>query len=140
MKWKCLTDVNGSDHFNMIFNESIVNAEQIKLKNQKQSDIRNLCRSWIYFVDAACSYHRKKKSSILIYVAFFLSKKSKTLYSGHLVIADIFLGKAGVRYRQVWLHHVNTTRNEMATHVHQKVGSLVDLFYFIYSLFTVDSI
>ena len=42
-----------------------------------------------------------KKSSILIYVVFFLSKKPKTLYSGLLVMADTFLGTAGVRYRQV---------------------------------------
>ena len=33
--------VNGSDYLNMIFNESIENAEQIKLKNEKPvSDIR----------------------------------------------------------------------------------------------------
>ena len=32
--------------------------------------------------------------------------KSKTLYSGHLVIADIFLRTSGVRYREVWLSQI----------------------------------
>ena len=36
--------VNGSDHLNMIFNELIEDAEQMKLKNQKQSDIRSFFR------------------------------------------------------------------------------------------------
>ena len=35
-------EVNGSDHLNMIFNELIENVEQMKVKNQKQSDIRNI--------------------------------------------------------------------------------------------------
>ena len=43
----------------------------------------------------------EKKSSILLHVFFFLLKKSKTLYSTDLVIADTFLGTAGVRCRQV---------------------------------------
>ena len=34
--------VNGSDHLNKIFNESIENAKQMKLKNEKQSDIRRV--------------------------------------------------------------------------------------------------
>ena len=42
---KNLVVVNGSDHLNMIFSESIENVEQIKLKNKKQSDIRNFFRS-----------------------------------------------------------------------------------------------
>ena len=33
-----------SDHLNMIFNELIENVEQMKLKNQKQSDIRSFFR------------------------------------------------------------------------------------------------
>ena len=38
---KNFREVNGSDYLNMIFNESIENAEQIKLKNKKPvSDIR----------------------------------------------------------------------------------------------------
>ena len=36
--------VNGSDHLNMIFNELIEDVEQMKLKNQKQSDIRSFFR------------------------------------------------------------------------------------------------
>ena len=42
---KNFLEVNGSDHLNMIFNESIKNVEQMKLKNQKQSDIRTFFRS-----------------------------------------------------------------------------------------------
>ena len=33
-----------SDHLNMIFNELIENVEQMKFKNQKQSDIRSFFR------------------------------------------------------------------------------------------------
>ena len=42
---KNFIEVNGSDHLNMIFYELIENVEQMKLKNQKQSDIRSLFRS-----------------------------------------------------------------------------------------------
>ena len=42
---KNFIEVNGSDHLNMIFNELIENVEQMKLKNQKQNDIRSLFRS-----------------------------------------------------------------------------------------------
>ena len=38
-------EVNGSNHLNMIFNEFIENVEQMKLKNQNQSDIRSFFRS-----------------------------------------------------------------------------------------------
>ena len=38
-------EVNGTDHLDMIFYELIENVEQIKLKNQKQSDIRSFFRS-----------------------------------------------------------------------------------------------
>ena len=38
-------EVNGSDHLYMIFYELIENVEQIKLKNQKQSDVRSFFRS-----------------------------------------------------------------------------------------------
>ena len=41
---KCI-EVNGSDYLNMIFNEVIENLEQMKLKNQKQNDIRSFFRS-----------------------------------------------------------------------------------------------
>ena len=37
--------VNGSDHLNMSFDELIENVEQMKLKNQKLSDIRSFFRS-----------------------------------------------------------------------------------------------
>ena len=37
-------EVNGTDHLNMIFNELIENVEQMKLKNQKQSNIRSFLR------------------------------------------------------------------------------------------------
>ena len=42
---KNFIEVNGSDHLNMIFIELIKNVEQMKLKNQKQSDIRRFLRS-----------------------------------------------------------------------------------------------
>ena len=38
-------EVNESNHLNMIFNESIENVEQMKLKNKKQSDIGSFFRS-----------------------------------------------------------------------------------------------
>ena len=53
----------------MIFNKLIENVEQMKLKNQKQSDLK------IYFIYTLYSYRMRKKFSILI----FLPKKSKTL-------------------------------------------------------------
>ena len=37
--------VNGSDRLNMIFNGVTENVEQMKLKNQKQSDTRSFFRS-----------------------------------------------------------------------------------------------
>ena len=42
---KKFIEVNGSGHLNMIFNESIEKVEQMKLKNQKQSDIRSFFKS-----------------------------------------------------------------------------------------------
>ena len=42
---KNFIEVNGSDYLNMIFNEVVENLEQMKLKNQKQNDIRSLFRS-----------------------------------------------------------------------------------------------
>ena len=38
-------EVNGSNHLNMIFNEFIENVEQMKLKNQNQSDTKSFFRS-----------------------------------------------------------------------------------------------
>ena len=42
---KNFMEVSGSNHLNMIFNQLIENVEQMKLKNQKQSDIRSFFRS-----------------------------------------------------------------------------------------------
>ena len=42
---KNFMEVNGSNHLNMIFNQLIENVEQMKLKNQKQNDIRSFFRS-----------------------------------------------------------------------------------------------
>ena len=42
---KNFVEGNGSDHLNIIFNESIEYFEHMKLKNQKQNDIRSLFRS-----------------------------------------------------------------------------------------------
>ena len=85
---KNFIEVNRSNHMNIIFNDSIEIVEQMKLKNQKQSDIRSFFRSYISFM--LLTLIVRKKSSILNNVVFFLAKKSKTLYSGHLVIVDTF--------------------------------------------------
>ena len=42
---KNFVEVNGSDHLNKIFHELIENFEQMRLKNQKQNDIRSFFRS-----------------------------------------------------------------------------------------------
>ena len=42
---KNFIEVNGSDHLNMIFNELNEKVEQMKIKNQKQNDIRSFLRS-----------------------------------------------------------------------------------------------
>ena len=42
---KNFIEVNRRDYLNMIFNKLIENVEQMKLKNQKQSDIRSFFRS-----------------------------------------------------------------------------------------------
>ena len=42
---KNFVELNGSEHLNIIFNELIENFEQMKLKNQKQNDIRSFSRS-----------------------------------------------------------------------------------------------
>ena len=44
-KVKNFIKVNGSEHFNTIFNELIENVEQMTHKNQKQSDTRSFFRS-----------------------------------------------------------------------------------------------
>ena len=41
---KKFVEVNGSDHFNIIINDLIENFDQMKLKNQKQNDIRSFFR------------------------------------------------------------------------------------------------
>ena len=41
---KNFIEVNGKDNWNLIFNVLIENVEQMKLKNQKQSDIRSFFR------------------------------------------------------------------------------------------------
>ena len=47
---KNFIEVNRSDNMNIIFNNSIENVGQMKLKNQKQSDIRSFFRSYISFM------------------------------------------------------------------------------------------
>ena len=42
---KNFMEVNRSDHLNMIFNPLIEKVEQMKLKSQKQSDVRSFLRS-----------------------------------------------------------------------------------------------
>ena len=58
-------EVNGSDHLNMIFNELIKNVEQMKVKNQKQSDIRNILKyilKYISFMLFTLSYEKNPPS------------------------------------------------------------------------------
>ena len=74
---KNFVEVNGSDHLNIIFNKLIENFEKMKLKNQKQNDIRSLFRSYIYFFVYPIYSYGIKKSSILIFVAFFCPKNQK---------------------------------------------------------------
>ena len=60
---------------NIIFHESIENVQQMKLKNQKQSDIRSFFRSYISFILLTLIVW--KKSSSLNYVVFFYQKNPK---------------------------------------------------------------
>ena len=63
------------------------NAEQMTLKNQKQSDIRRFSNIfYLYCLLVSC----EKKILYLNFCCLFLPQNSKTLYSGHLVIADTF--------------------------------------------------
>ena len=87
---KTFIEVNGSDHLNIIFNESIENVAQMKLKNKKNKVILEVSLDLkIYFIYTVYSY-RMKKILLLNLCCLFLPKKSKTLYSGHLVITDTF--------------------------------------------------
>ena len=54
-------EVNGSNHLNMIFNELIENVEQMKVKNQKQSDLEISLDLKIYFIYIVY-LHRMKKN------------------------------------------------------------------------------
>ena len=62
---------------NIIFNDSIEIVEQMKLKNQKQSDIRSFFRSYILFIQLTLIV--RKKSSILNNVVFFTKKIQNTI-------------------------------------------------------------
>ena len=70
---KNFIEVNRSDNMNIIFNNSIENVGQMKLKNQKQSDIRSFFRSYISFM--LLTLIVRKKYSILTNVVFFFAKK-----------------------------------------------------------------
>ena len=99
---KYFIEVKGSNHLNIIFNELFENVEQMKLKNKKHKMTLEVPLDFkIYVIYTVYSYRVKKKSLILISVVFFMLKNPKTPYSEHLVVADTFLGTAGVRYRQV---------------------------------------
>ena len=73
------------------------NVEQITVKYQKTTWYWKILK---YFLSILFIRIVWKKSFILISVVFFCPN---ILYSGHLLIADTFLGTIGVRYRQVWL-------------------------------------
>ena len=72
----------------------------MNLKKRKQSKLEVYLDLKIHFIYIGYSY-RMKKILDLNFCCLFLTENSKTLYSGHLVIADTFLGSAGVRYSQV---------------------------------------
>ena len=65
---KNFIEVNRSNHMNIIFNDSIEIVEQMKLKNQKQSDI-SFFRSYILFIQLTLIV--RKKFFILNNVVFF---------------------------------------------------------------------
>ena len=69
----------------MIFNELIEKVLQMKLKNQKQRDIRSFLRYENIFYLHCILVSYEKKSSILIPVVFF-SPKNVNLY-----LADTWL-------------------------------------------------
>ena len=71
---------------------------------------------FIYFY----SYCMKKIH--LNFCCLFLPKKSGTLYSRHLVIADTFLGTAGVRYIQGWLYRKFKHIHVLFRHIHSCCG------------------
>ena len=70
---KNFIEVNRSDNMNIIFNNSIENVGQMKLKNQKQSDIRSFFRSYISFM--LLTLIVRKKYSILNNDVFFFAKR-----------------------------------------------------------------
>ena len=62
MKWK-FTEVNGSDHVIMIFNELIENVQQITLKNQNKVILEASLDLQINFIYTVYSYRMKKHPS-----------------------------------------------------------------------------
>ena len=66
------------------------NVDQMKFKNQKQSDIRSFFKSSNLFYLWCLLVLYEKKILFLNLCCLFLPKKPKTLYNGHLVIADTF--------------------------------------------------
>ena len=109
---KNFIEVNRRDYLNMIFNKLIENVEQMKLKNQKQSDIRSFFRSWniFYLYSLLVSYEKK-----ILHLNFFAQKIQNS--SGHVVIADTFLGTAVVRFRKVWLYFQNKDFPKLDGHI-----------------------
>ena len=75
--------------FKHVFNKLIESVEQMKLNNKKVI-IEGYLDLKIYFIYTVYLY-RMKNILNLNFCCLFLPKKSKTLYSGHLVIANAFL-------------------------------------------------
>ena len=73
----------------------VINYKQKKLILEVSLDFK------IYFIYTVYWYRMKKITLLNFCCLFFLLKKFKTLYSGHLVIEDTFLETADVRYRQI---------------------------------------
>ena len=76
---KNFIEMNGSDNLNMIFNELIENAEQIKLKKKTNKVMLEVSLDLkIHFVYTVCSYCMKKSSILNVVVAF--CPKNSELY------------------------------------------------------------
>ena len=102
---KNFIEMNGSDNLNMIFNELIENAEQIKLKKKKNKVMLEVSLDLkIHFVYTVCSYCMKK-SSILNVVVVFCPKNSELYIADTRLKWTLFLGTTGVRYWKFWLYY-----------------------------------
>ena len=86
---KNFKEINGSEHLNIIFNQLIETVEHMNSKIIGKTILEVSRDLKIYFYTVFV--HRTKKIIHLNSCCILYPKKSKTLYSGHLDIADTFL-------------------------------------------------